>query len=253
MPQAPRGGPGALLGAVPWPPSPAEVRKHLGEGMVGDARPPRSYQGRGDSRWFEAARPGAGWHRHDWRPLKVLAVVPTPAGAGVPVRVVQIVIHRRRWLKYGTTETRQDHAPDELDGVHAVVLVVLLRLWSWLSATRGLEHYDEVVPGLQLRSRRTVQRWLHRLLPAADRLQVVLRTTLIERIEPQPLEGLFPTGLSPPERIRCRWWKDLKATYSLATGLAFLFGGAVALKISATVLLAEARTRLDGKLGTTGF
>jgi len=130
---------------------------------------------------------------------------------------------------------------------------VLVRLWSWLSSTRGLAHYEEVVPSLQLASRRTVQRWLHRLLPAADRLQVALRTTVIERSEPQPLEKLFPTGLSPPERTRCRWWKDPEATYSLATGLAFLFGGAVALEISATVLLAEVRKRLDGKLGTAGF
>jgi hypothetical protein len=169
------------------------------------------------------------------------------------VRVVRTVLQRRRWLRYGTNETRQDHAPDEIDALHSVVLVVLVRLWSWLASARGLEGYEEVVPCLDPCSRRTVQRWLQRLLPAGDRLQVALRTTVIERSEPQPIEMLFPTGLSPPDRVRCRWWKDPKATYSLATGLAFLFGGAVALKISATVLLAEARTRLDGPLGSTGF
>ncbi len=253
MPQAPRGGPGALHPAVPWPPSPVDVRARLGEGLIGTVARPGAYQTDGSVRWFEGPRPDGGWHRHDWRPRTVLAVLPGPAIAGCPMRVVPITVQRRRWLRYGTTETRQDHAPDEIDGLQSVVLVVLVRLWSWLSSTRGLLRYEEVVPDLDLFSRRTAQRWLHRLLPAADRLQVALRTTVIERFEPQPIEKLFPTGLSPPDRTQSRWWKDPKATYSLATGLAFLFGGAVALKISATVLLAEARTRLDGPLGTTGF
>ena len=39
--------------------------------------------------------------------------------------------------------------------------------------------------------------------------------------------------------------------YSLATGLAFLFDGAVALSTSAPVLLAEAQGRLNGPLGVT--
>ena len=242
--------PGAVHGVVSLP-SPADVRTCLCPGLVGDLGSPR-YQRTGDVWWFEGARPDGGWHRHDWRPRTLLAVVPAPAVGG-PVRVLPIMVQRRRWRLYGTNTTRQDRSPDELDAVQSVVLVVLVRLWSWLSSTRGLAHYEEVVPSLQLASRRTVQRWLHRLLPAADQLQVALRTTVIERSEPQPIEKLFPTGLSPPERTRCRWWKDPKATYSLATGLAFLFGGAVALKISATVLLAEVRTRLDGKLGTAGF
>ena len=38
--------------------------------------------------------------------------------------------------------------------------------------------------------------------------------------------------------------------YRLATGLAFLVEGAMVLSTSATVLLAEAQTRLDGPLGT---
>jgi hypothetical protein len=166
-------------------------------------------------------------------------------------------VYRRRWRLYRTTKTRQDHAPDEIDGLRAVAFVILLRLWSRLSSIRSLHHHDEVVPALErTHSRRTVERWLHRLLPAGLRLQQALRTTLIERHEPRAIEKLFPGGLSPPGRLRSGWWKDPPATYSLATALAFLFGGAVALDhdtISATVLLLEARRRLDGPLSRTGF
>ena len=60
------------------------------------------------------------------------------------------------------------------------------------------------------------------------------------------MERLFPGGLSPPEAIRRRRWKDPDGTYRLATGLAFLVHGAAKLACTATVLLAEAHRRLDG-------
>lgn len=93
-----------------------------------------------------------------------------------------------------------------------------------------------------------MQRWLARVAPHGERLQGVLRTAVLERSEPRPMEGLFPGGLSPPDGIRRRRWKDPRATYRLATALAFLVHGAAALSISTTVLLAEAHRRLDGPL-----
>jgi len=112
--------------------------------------------------------------------------------------------------------------------------------------------YAEALPALDAAgARRTVQRWLHRLLPDAARLQGALRTAVIERSEPQPIERLFPVGLSPPEAVRCRRWKNPDATYRLVTGLAFLVEGAVALSLTATGLLAEAQQRFDGMLGTS--
>ena len=191
---------------------------------------------------FEGTSPGAGWHRHDWRLRRVLVL----RGGRFEHRTVA----RRRWLLHGTTQTRLDRSPDEMGGVQVVLLVVLVKLWSWLSSDQGLQTYDEVVPALEAHgSRRTVQRWLHRLLPAAVQLQQALRTAVIEVSEPQPVERLFPGGLSPPAAVRRRRWKDLDATYSLATGLAFLFDGACALSTSATALLAEAQQGLDGTLG----
>lgn len=159
-------------------------------------------------------------------------------------------MERRRWRLAGTTTTRLDRSPDEVGGVRSALLVVLVKLAAWVLSGEGLHVYEERHPALEtMGSRRTVQRWLARLLPDADRVQGALRTAVVERSEPQPVERLFPGGVSPPEAIRRRRWKDPEATYSLAIGLAFLVEGAVVLSTSATVLLAEAQMRLDGPLG----
>lgn len=161
------------------------------------------------------------------------------------------MVVRRRWRLGRSSTTRLDRAPDEVAGVHVAALVVLLKLASWLLSGTGLHVYEERVAALDaVGSRRSVQRWLACLLPDAARAEGALRTAVIERSEPQPVERLFPGGLSPPAAIRCRRWKDPGAAYRLATGLAYLVDGAVALLTSATVLLAEAQSRLDGPLGT---
>lgn len=163
-----------------------------------------------------------------------------------------MVLERRRWRLAGTTQTRIDRAPDELAGVRVVLLVALLKVASWLLSGEGLYGYaDRPVTLGPLGCRRSVQRWQRRLSHDAAPLQGALRTAVVERTEPQPVEKLFPGGLSPPEAVRRRRWKDPEATYQLATGLAFLVRGAEALSTSTTVLLAEAHRRLDGLLGTT--
>ena len=213
----------------------------LGAGLIGTYD--RATDG---SLRFEGSRPGARWHRHDWKPL-TLHFVCDGGFRGV-------VIHRRRWRLQGTNQTRLDRAPDETCGARFAFVFILLKLSSWLLSGRGLHTYDERFRSLGVAgARRSVQRWLHRLLPAAATLVGALRTAVIERSEPQPIERLFPGGLSPPEAIRRRRWKDSDATYRLATGLAFLVEGAAALSISATALLAEAQQRIDGTLGTLGI
>jgi hypothetical protein len=50
--------------------------------------------------------------------------------------------------------------------------VVLVTLWSWLSSGKGVQVYDDLLPALaDAPSRRTVQRWLHRLHPNGVALQ----------------------------------------------------------------------------------
>lgn len=160
------------------------------------------------------------------------------------------LVLRRRWRLGRTSQTLLDRAPDELPGMHAALLYVLAKLHAWLGSGVGLHAYAEVPAMRAHGSRRTVQRWLSQIHPCGMRLQQALRTAVIERLEPQPVEVLFPGGLSPPGAVRCRRWKDPAAVYSLATALAFLFKGAVALRIAVPILLVEALRRLDGPILT---
>lgn len=209
----------------------------LGDGWIG------RYGAAGDALTWEGPRPGVDWHRHDWRSVRVLVL----KEGRLEVREVR----RRRWLLYRTTRTRQDRAPDEVAGMRATVLVVFMALWAWLGSGSGLHAHDALVPSLADRpSRRTAQRWLCRLAPDGAVLQQALRTAVIERFEPQPVELLFPGGLSPPGAVRCRRWKDPAPVYSFALALAFLFEGARALSTRLPVLLAEAHRRLDRPLGS---
>lgn len=203
----------------------------------------RYTRGRGGVLHFEGPRPGPGWHRHDWRARRLRVVGDDGAH--------DVVVVRRRWRLGRSATTHLDRAPDEVGGIHVATLVVLVKLASWLLSGDGLHVYEEPVAALEpVGSRRSVQRWLARVLTDAARAEGALRTAVIERSEPQPVERLFPGGVSPPAAIQCRRWKDPDATYRLATGLAYLVDGAVALLTSATVLLAEAQSRLDGPLGT---
>lgn len=123
-------------------------------------------------------------------------------------------------------------------------LVVVLKLWGWLSGTGGLHAYAEVHPSLRaLGSPRTVQRWLSRALPKALKTQDVLRRAVIEFHESQPEKTLFPGGLSPPDDLHCRPWQDHDAIVTLWRGLALLLGGAWKLQVSPLRLLVEARRR----------
>lgn len=157
-----------------------------------------------------------------------------------------MTIWRRRWRLAGTTTTSQDRCPDEIPQLQATLLVVFLKVLAWLNATVGLHRYDEVHPALEaVGSRRTVQRWVARLCPEADRWQGALRIAVIERFEPRPVERMFPSGLSPPASLRCRRWQKPQAIYSLWTGLSFLVRGSVAMNCSITALLVEAQRRLE--------
>jgi len=215
---------------LPWSPSNAEIVATVCEGLLG------TYVRKGSALHFEGPRPGPGWHRHDQRP-RTLAVL-RPTGAE------RVVVYRRRWRLAGTTRTHQDRCPDEVGGLHVIVVVLLLKLWSWLSATRGLYHYDEIVPALRKYGcERTVQRWLARMLPRALPLHRAIVDAVIERSEPRPVEQLFPGGLSPPDTLLRRRWLDPAGISTVWQGLAWLFGGAIKLGVSTTALLAEVRRR----------
>ncbi len=102
-----------------------------------------------DGVWlYEAGRPGPGWHKPDWKPRRV--VVFTDGGVVLPT------VLRRRWRLHGTTTTRLDRSPDEVGRRHVVLLVLLLKVWAWLSSDEGVHVYEEQHPALEAHgSRRT--------------------------------------------------------------------------------------------------
>ena len=206
----------------------ALIVKSLGGGLIGE------YAQDGDVWRHEGPRPGPGWHRNDWRPR--LLFVWTSTG------LVRRVLLRRRWRLAGTNRTHQDRSADEIGGVRAALLVVLIKLWAHLSKS-GLPY--EMLPALTTSgSARTLRRWLQRCLRQAAVFQQAVIRAAIERNEPRPVEQLFPGGLSPPDALlRHRNWHDPVGISTLWQGLAWLFGGAIKLGVSTTALLAEVRRR----------
>lgn len=185
-----------------------------------------------DSFAWRGTRPAGGWHIHGWTEAHPWAVVEG--------RRQRITVRKRRWRRDDRSATCHSRPPDALR-LRSDALLVVLELWCWLDAAVGLHRY--VGPFDDGPARRTVQRWLHRALPVAAATQHALRFAVIERSEPRPLEMLFPRGLSPPESLRRRRWRDPPSVWTLWRGLAILLNGASKLGISCAPLLAEARRR----------
>lgn len=161
-------------------------------------------------------------------------------------RLTARLLWKRRWLREGTTRTCHSRPPDVLPGIRCCTLVLVLKLWAWLDAQEGLHRYEELCPELdEVGSRRSVQRWLHKLLPRALDIQQAIRLAVINRCEPRPLERIFPCGLDPPQRVRRKRWVDGSSVCRLWTALAMLLGASRALNVYCATLLAEARRRCE--------
>lgn len=165
----------------------------------------------------------------------------------------RVWLRKQRWLDPATGRTCHSRPPDDVPWLHFCTLVIALKLWSWLDGGRGVASAPAGVLDLQDRpSARTAQRWQARALPYAMEFQQAIRLAIIERCEPRPVETLFPGGLSPPDLLMRRSWRDPPALDKLWRALALLLGGAIRLSVPAAVLLAEARGRWDETVGHTG-
>jgi hypothetical protein len=185
---------------------------------------------------YRGERPGRGWHVHGWFERWLWVLV-----AGVPERRR---LRKRRWLSVDTGGTCHSRPPDDWGPGYFCWLIVVLKLWPWLNGDAGLHNVAEVSHALDNHAcSRTVQRWLRRLCGRALEIQQAIRNALIERCEPRPVEHLFPKGLSPPESLSQRRWREPESVATLHRALTMLFVGAVELSIPTTVLLAEARGR----------
>jgi hypothetical protein len=184
---------------------------------------------------YEGVRPGVGWHRHGHFPRKRWML-----DQG---RLVRRRLWKQRWLDPETDSTCHSRPPDEAGALWSCTLIIALKLWAWLDGG-GLLTSRDVIEELEGQpSTRTVQRWLGRALEHSLELLHYIRIAVIERSEPRPVEHLFPSGLSPPEQLRRRRWRRPVEIAHLWRAFAWLFGGAIALSLPASVLLAEARGR----------
>ena len=217
--------------------APADVLRALVRSSLVEAG---AYEQREDgSLEVRGRRPAAGWQGHGYfdRWLWVLR-----DGA-----LVRVKLWKHRWRRAGSTTTCHSRSPEELGSLGACAVIVVLSLWSWLDGGGGL-HSPRRVPVLEDLeesgpSTRTMQRWLCRALPDALAIQQAIRLAVIERCEPRPVETLFVGGLSPPEGLMRRPWRDPPAVASLWRAFAILLGGAFELDVPASLLLAEARRR----------
>lgn len=187
---------------------------------------------------YSGERPGPDWHVHGYFPKGLWMLREG--------RLVFRSVWKRRWQRIGTKTTCHSRPPDDLPFVQFCTLIVVLKLWSWLSSGVGLHHKYQSPDPLPAGSKRTVQRWLRRSLPRSEDIQQAIRLAVIERSEPRPVERLFPRGLSPPAELVRRPWKDPDAVVTLWRALAFTIYGEELLHTPVAVLLAEARGRWSG-------
>lgn len=162
-------------------------------------------------------------------------------------KIVQITIWKHRWRKVGTSTTCHSRPDEETPSAGACLLIVILIIFTWLDSGKGLSHRDrqEPIEGIceACASRRTIQRWLHKLLPHAMDIQQAIRRAVIERCEPRQVETLFEGGLPPPKGMERRPWKDPLSVSTLWRAFALLVRGAIQLDVPVALLLAEARGR----------
>jgi len=193
---------------------------------------------------FDGVRPAGPWIAHGYFPRMLFML---RDGA-----LVRLLLWKRRWLDPEAGVTCHSRPPDDLAQVWSCSLIVTLMLWAWLGGGEGAATAVQIVDSLEDHvSPRTVGRWFQRAVSRAVHLEQALRHAVIERSEPRPVEQLFPKGLSPPEKLlRRRWRQDRSELASLYRSLAFLFGGAIQLLVPIPCLLAEARGRTSEEHAT---
>lgn len=158
------------------------------------------------------------------------------------VELVPMVVHKQRW-RHRDGHTVHDRPPRDVSWSRYGLLAVFTAVWTWLDAACGLHHvawpWGEERP-----SRRSVQRWLARLLPDALRWQQALREVVVDHLVPRPLEEKYPTGLPPPGGV-ARWkGGSADAVRQLGRGLILQITSPVP-TLSRSTLLVQARQRFS--------
>jgi len=184
---------------------------------------------------YRGQRPGPDWHGHGYT-AKTLLVLHED-------RLVRLEVHKQRWCSMLGEGTVHDRPPRDLCWARYGLVVVFRAVWTWMNAPQGLHHvdwpWDPDRP-----DRRTVQRWLARLLPDALAWQVAIRDVVVDHLAPRPLKERYPTGLPPPGGL-ARWVRETVKAGQLNNGLTLVENSAPLLNISRSKLLVEARRRFE--------
>lgn len=190
--------------------------------------------------YFPGERPGPNSHKHGCCSKRLVMLV-----GG---RRLEVVVLKQRWLEYGTTMTCHSRPPEDIDLVRFCSSIVVLRLAAVLFTEAGFHNRAELFEGLEeCGSDRTVQRWLARAQAQAVEIAQAIRLMLIMRIEPRPLETMFPGGLSPPRSLIRKHWKHTEYVAALWSGYTMLLVAAREHGRPLSVLLAEARRRCQSQ------
>lgn len=221
-------------------------------GMVGGGRPDSGcedwiqdslfalggvYTETGDGEYlYIGQRPGSGWHGHGYFSKKLWML-----RSGIPVLVR---LRKHRWRLAGTYTTCHSRPPDDPVLLRFCTLIVVLRVWSWISSEVGFHSRSEILEDLDdCGTDRSVQRWASRAISNASEIQQSIRFSIIEKVEPRPVESLYKGGLSPPDAVMGRRWRSPADVEALWRAYAMLFVAAKKLAKHASILLAEAQRR----------
>ncbi len=107
---------------------------------------------------YVGERPGEEWYGHGYFPRWL-----TMLTFGKPTK---ICVYKHRWRHRDTEKTTHSRPPDDPRLVRFCTLVVMLRIWAYVSSEFGFHNRKEVYEGMETGcgSERTVQRWTSRAM-----------------------------------------------------------------------------------------
>lgn len=160
--------------------------------------------------------------------------------------IERIRLRKPRFLCLTCGKTFSLHPPETIPRKSYCSFLIILFLWSYLTSSEGMH---QCLPGefSEDVSARTVARYLWSARRVATETQQFIREVLIQKIEPRPVEELFPGGLDPPESLRRKQSKEPDTAWSLWRALHMLRQGAQAIPIDPRTLLAWANQTSQAK------
>jgi hypothetical protein len=157
--------------------------------------------------------------------------------------LTRILVWRQRWLCLCCGRTMSTGPQDVLPHIPLCTLVVLALLWSYLEGGKGI--HNAIPPELdEAASPRTLARYLKKAKAVCMKTQQAIREVLIEQIEPRPWEGIFKSGLSPPESLLKRHREPSPPT-KLWRALKMVLVGSKTLATQPCLLMARARDKSE--------